>query len=119
MSCKFSEERETKLAEFRGRIALLGEELEGLAESKLLKEESFLVRFCDYCDYLDCLDYLAAQGGVLPCQVFLFQLDTAGQQGPHYQQNLRFLRGSNWDVDIAAGLIAGSHRMIQVYILSY
>ena len=45
MSCKFSEERETKLAEFRGRIALLGEELEGLAESKLLKEESFLVRF--------------------------------------------------------------------------
>ena len=45
MSCKFSEERETKLAEFRERIALLGEELEGLAESKLLKEESFLVRF--------------------------------------------------------------------------
>ena len=45
MSCKFSEERETKLAEFRARIAQLGEELEGLAESKLLKEESFLVRF--------------------------------------------------------------------------
>ena len=45
MSCKFSEERETKLAEFRERIALLGEELEGLAESKLLKEEAFLVRF--------------------------------------------------------------------------
>ena len=45
MSCNFSEERETKLAEFRERIALLGEELEGLAESKLLKEESFLVRF--------------------------------------------------------------------------
>ena len=45
MSCKFSEERETKLAEFRERIALLSEELEGLAESKLLKEESFLVRF--------------------------------------------------------------------------
>merc|ERR1711963_824643 len=64
------EERETKLAEFRERIALLGEELEGLAESKLLKEEAFLVRF---------------------------------------------LRGSNWDVDIAAGLIAGSHRMIQDY----
>jgi len=39
------EERETKLAEFRERIALLAEELEGLAESKLLKEESFLVRF--------------------------------------------------------------------------
>ena len=45
MSCKFSEERETKLAEFRERIALLAEELEGLAESKLLKEEAFLVRF--------------------------------------------------------------------------
>ena len=45
MSCQFSEERETKLAEFRQRIALLGEELEGLAESKLLKEEAFLVRF--------------------------------------------------------------------------
>ena len=45
MSCQFSEERETKLAEFRERIALLGEELEGLAESKLLKEEAFLVRF--------------------------------------------------------------------------
>ena len=45
MSCKFPEERETKLAEFRERIALLGEELEGLAESKLLKEEAFLVRF--------------------------------------------------------------------------
>ena len=29
--------------------------------------------------------------------------------------NLRFLRGSNWDVDIGTGLIAGSHRMIQDY----
>merc|ERR1712212_1209399 len=28
---------------------------------------------------------------------------------------VRFLRGSNWDVDIGAGLIAGSHRMIQDY----
>lgn len=64
------EERASKLAEFRERIALLGKELEGLAESKLLKEEAFLVRF---------------------------------------------LRGSNWDVDIGAELIAGSHRMIQDY----
>jgi len=64
------EERASKLAEFRERINLLGEELEGLADSNLLKEKSFLVRF---------------------------------------------LRGSNWDVDIGAGLIAGSHRMIQDY----
>jgi len=64
------EERASKLAEFRERINLLSEELEGLAGSKLLKEESFLVRF---------------------------------------------LRGSNWDVDIGAGLIAGSHQMIQDY----
>jgi len=39
------EERASKLAEFRERIGLLSEELEGLAGSKLLKEESFLVRF--------------------------------------------------------------------------
>ena len=34
---------------------------------------------------------------------------------PSINLNLRFLRGSNWDVDIGAGLIAGSHRMIQDY----
>merc|ERR1711971_334892 len=64
------EERASKLAEFRERIGLLSEQLEGLAGSKLIKEESFLIRF---------------------------------------------LRGSNWDVDIGAELIAGSHRMIQDY----
>ena len=44
-SCFATEERASKLAEFRERINLLSEELEGLAGSKLLKEESFLVRF--------------------------------------------------------------------------
>ena len=83
LSCFAVEERASKLAEFRERIGLLSEELEGLAGSKLLKEESFLVRFL-----------------VLPI---------------HNNLNLRFLRGSNWDVDIGAGLIAGSHRMIQDY----
>jgi hypothetical protein len=39
------EERASKLAEFRERINLLSEQLEGLSGSKLLKEESFLVRF--------------------------------------------------------------------------
>ena len=97
MCCKFSEERETKLAEFRARIALLAEELEGLAESKLLKEESFLVRF------------FFSNRTLRDNRVLII----------HYQKHLRFLRGSNWDVDIAAGLIAGSHRMIQVYILSH
>jgi len=77
-----AEERSSKLAEFRERINLLSEELEGLAGSKLLKEESFLVRF-----------------------LISFTPPL----------NLRFLRGSNWDVDIGAGLIAGSHQMIQDY----
>ena len=45
LSCFAIEERASKLAEFRERINLLSEELEGLAGSKLLKEESFLVRF--------------------------------------------------------------------------
>ena len=45
MFCFCTEERASKLAEFRERINLLSEELEGLAGSKLLKEESFLVRF--------------------------------------------------------------------------
>ena len=63
---------------------MLGEELEGLADSNLLKEKSFLVRFL-----------------LLPLV--------------DHPLNLRFLRGSNWDVDVGAGLIAGSHRMIQDY----
>jgi len=77
------EERASKLAEFRERIGLLSEQLEGLAGSKLIKEESFLIRFL-----------------LSPI---------------HINLNLRFLRGSNWDVDIGAELIAGSHRMIQDY----
>ena len=88
LSSLSTEERASKLAEFRERIALLGKELEGLAESKLLKEEAFLVRFL---------------------------LSQSHPPHPLPSISLRFLRGSNWDVDIGAELIAGSHRMIQDY----
>merc|ERR1712130_126539 len=50
-----------------------------------------------------------AQRGIFSRQVsFLLSL-------LQHPLNLRFLRGSNWDVDIGAGLIAGSHQMIQDY----
>ena len=40
----YPEDRERAVRELRARVEVLGEELEGLAESSIMQEEAFLVR---------------------------------------------------------------------------